>query len=61
MQGASSGIMRFKKLEEADAALGKADADGNITIADVAGTVSKVEGARAHAACHYSACQLWST
>ena len=53
-QGASSGIMRFKKLEDAEAALGKADADGNITISDVAGTLTKVEGMRARVA--YSLC-----
>lgn len=44
LQGGSSGILRFRNKEDADQGLGKADAEGKVSIQDVTAAVTKLEG-----------------
>jgi hypothetical protein len=48
VQGAATGIMRFRKIEDADAAMAKADEDGKVLVSEVSASLAKVEGAQSH-------------
>lgn len=53
MQGASSGILRFKTKDAADENLKKADDSGNVSVSGVPAKVEKLEGAHSRHLLHF--------